>query len=50
MTSKQLINHLCYEYGITNYNEEKLKTTQKIKKRFRSIRRIWNPKKLLWTI
>ena len=40
MTSKQLINHLCYEYGITNYNEEKLKTTQKIKKRFRSIRRI----------
>ena len=32
MNSKQLINHLCYEYGITNYNEERLKATQKIKK------------------
>ena len=32
MTSKQLINQLCYEYNTKNYNEEKLKTTQKIKK------------------
>ena len=32
MTSKQLINQLCYEYNTINYNEEKLKTTQKIKK------------------
>ena len=32
MTSKQLINQLCYEYSTKNYNEEKLKTIQKIKK------------------
>ena len=32
MTSKQLINHLCYEYNTTNYNEERLKATQEIKK------------------
>lgn len=32
MTSKQLINQLCYEYNTKNYNEEKLKTIQKIKK------------------
>ena len=32
MTSKQLINQLCYEYNTKNYNEEKLKTTQEIKK------------------
>ena len=32
MTSKQLINHLCYEYNTINYNEEKLKATQEIKK------------------
>lgn len=32
MTSKQLINQLCYEYSTKNYNEEKLKTTQEIKK------------------
>ena len=32
MTSKQLINQLCYEYSTKNYNEEKLKTTHEIKK------------------
>ena len=32
MTSKQLINQLCYEYSTKNYNEEKLKTTHAIKK------------------
>ena len=32
MTSKQLINQLCYEYNTKNYNEEKLKITQEIKK------------------
>ena len=32
MNSKQLINHLCYEYSTKNYNEEKLKATQEIKK------------------
>lgn len=32
MTGKQLINHLCYEYGTKNYNEEKLKAIQEIKK------------------
>lgn len=32
MTSKQLINQLCYEYNTKNYNEERLKTTQEIKK------------------
>ena len=32
MTSKQLINQLCYEYSTKNYNEEKLKTIQEIKK------------------
>ena len=38
MTSKQLINQLCYEYSTKNYNEEKLKTTHAIKKKFRDIR------------
>ena len=33
MTSKQLINQLCYEYSTKNYNEEKLKTTHEIKKK-----------------
>ena len=32
MTSNQLINQLCYEYSTKNYNEEKLKTIQEIKK------------------
>lgn len=32
MTSKQLINHLCYEYNTINYDEEKLKRIQEIKK------------------
>lgn len=32
MTSKQLINQLCYEYSTKNYNEEKLKATHEIKK------------------
>ena len=32
MTSKQLINQLCYEYSTKNYNEEKLKITHEIKK------------------
>ena len=32
MNSKQLINQLCYEYNTKNYNEEKLKTIQEIKK------------------
>lgn len=32
MTSKQLINQLCYEYSTKKYNEEKLKTTHEIKK------------------
>lgn len=32
MTSKQLINHLCYEYNTKNYDEEKLKRIQEIKK------------------
>lgn len=32
MTSKQLVNHLCYEYGTRNFNEEKLKASQEIKK------------------
>lgn len=32
MTSKQLINHLCYEYNTKNYNEERLKAAQEIKK------------------
>lgn len=32
MTSKQLINQLCYEYNTINYNEEKLKRIQEIKK------------------
>lgn len=32
MTSKQLINHLCYEYNTKNYDEERLKATQEIKK------------------
>ena len=32
MTRKQLINHLCYEYGTINYNEQKLKRMQEIKK------------------
>ena len=32
MTSKQLINQLCYEYSTKNYNEEKLKTIHEIKK------------------
>ena len=32
MTSKQLINQLCYEYSTKNYNEEKLKKTHEIKK------------------
>lgn len=33
MTSKQLINQLCYEYSTKNYNEEKLKATHEIKKK-----------------
>ena len=32
MTSKQLINQLCYEYNTKNYDEERLKATQEIKK------------------
>ena len=32
MTSKQLINKLCYEYSTKNYNEEKLKAAHEIKK------------------
>ena len=32
MNSKQLINHLCYEYNTKNYDEEKLKRIQEIKK------------------
>ena len=32
MTGKQLINHLCYEYNTTNYNEERLKAAQEIRK------------------
>lgn len=32
MTRKQLINQLCYEYNTINYNEQKLKRMQEIKK------------------
>lgn len=32
MTRKQLINQLCYEYNTINYNEQKLKRIQEIKK------------------
>ena len=32
MNSKQLINQLCYEYNTKNYDEEKLKRIQEIKK------------------
>lgn len=32
MTSKELVNHLCFEYNTKNYNEKRLKAAQELKK------------------
>ena len=45
MTSKQLINQLCYEYSTKNYNEEKLKTTHAIKKKLEILEQLETLKK-----
>ena len=45
MTSKQLINQLCYEYSTKNYNEEKLKTTHAIKKNLEILEQLETLKK-----
>ena len=45
MTSKQLINQLCYEYSTKNYNEEKLKTTHTIKKNLEILEQLETLKK-----
>ena len=45
MTSKQLINQLCYEYSTKNYNEEKLKTTHEIKKNLEILEQLETLKK-----
>lgn len=49
MTGKQLINYLCYEYNTKNYNEERLKAAQEIKKELEISEIIKkNPELVLW--